>query len=173
MLTYPANALAEQFECDRSTMLRALRGVPADLVKKGNRPTWKVATAARALERHRRKQGGATSGDRDRRALVDRLGSLNGELDHQFSCLEAEADLEKRRALSLEMQVGATINSMEEIFQSLNESDEEFGEMMQIVTDKLIGTARSKLIHVLDLWDGVDEIRAEVEGAPSRGDLMP
>lgn len=62
MLTFPANALAEQFEVDRSTMLRALRGVPPDLTKKGNRPTWKTATAARALERHHRKQDGGGHG---------------------------------------------------------------------------------------------------------------
>ena len=39
MQTYPLNALAEQFEVDRSTMVKAMRDVPADLVKPGNRPT--------------------------------------------------------------------------------------------------------------------------------------
>jgi hypothetical protein len=55
METFPLNSLAEQFECDRGTMVRAMRGVAPDLVKPGNRPGWKVATAARALEAHRKK----------------------------------------------------------------------------------------------------------------------
>lgn len=67
MQTYSLNALAESFECDRSTMVRAMRGVPPDETKKGNRPTWKVATAARALEAHHRRGngngGGGYSGD--------------------------------------------------------------------------------------------------------------
>jgi hypothetical protein len=48
METFPLNNLAEKFEADRSTMVRAMRHVPPDLVKRGNRPTWKVSTAARA-----------------------------------------------------------------------------------------------------------------------------
>ena len=56
MQTFPLNALAEQFEVDRSTIVRAMRNVPADLVKPGNRPTWKVATAARALRPIGRRQ---------------------------------------------------------------------------------------------------------------------
>jgi hypothetical protein len=62
MLTYAANALAEQFEVDSSTMLRALRPVAPDLVKKGNRPTWTIASAAKALEQHRGKSGGGSHG---------------------------------------------------------------------------------------------------------------
>lgn len=62
MQTFALNALAEQFEVDRSTMVRAMRNVPADLVKRGNRPTWKTATAARALEAHRAKTNGGGNG---------------------------------------------------------------------------------------------------------------
>lgn len=59
---YSLNALAESFEVDRSTMLRAMRGVPPDLVMRGNRPQWKTATAARALDAHRRKMNGSNGG---------------------------------------------------------------------------------------------------------------
>jgi hypothetical protein len=38
MQTFPLNALAEQFEVDRSTMVRAMRSIAPDLVKRGNRP---------------------------------------------------------------------------------------------------------------------------------------
>lgn len=74
MQTFPLNALAEQFEVDRSTMVRAMRGVPADETKKGNRPTWKVATAARALEAHHRKGGnGSGSGGSGTNPAFDML----------------------------------------------------------------------------------------------------
>lgn len=100
-------------------------------------------------------------------AIASRLSTSSraafNELDRQFERLKAEADLEKRRALSIKMQVGKTINGIEELWQTLNEMDEEMGTVMQIVADKLVGTARSQLIDLLDLWDGVDEIRAEVE----------
>ena len=49
METFPLNNLAEKFEVDRSVMVKAMRGVPADLVKRGNRPNWKVSTAAKAF----------------------------------------------------------------------------------------------------------------------------
>jgi hypothetical protein len=90
MQTFSLNALAESFEVDRSTMVRAMRGVAPDLVKKGNRPTWKTATAARALEAHRRKQGGNGSG-----------GHVNFELQRMFIELE-ETDAEMRAIETLE-----------------------------------------------------------------------
>jgi hypothetical protein len=171
METYPLNALAERLECDRSTMVKALRGVKADEVKKGNRPTWRVGTASKALVAYKQK----IAEERERRkkkyygsrgailALVDEIEAAFNELDRQFESLKAEADLEKRRALSLEMKVGMTINSIEELWKAINEMDEEMGVLMQIVADKLVGDARSHLIDLLDLWDGVDEIYAEID----------
>jgi hypothetical protein len=157
--TYSLNALAESFEVDRSTMLRAMRGTPPDEVKKGNRPAWRTGTAARALERHRRKKHGGGS----KLALVDKIEAAFDVLDRQFESLKAEADLEERRALSLKMQVGKTINDIEELWQTINGMDEEMGEIMQVVADKLVGIARSQLIELLEFWDEVYAIRAEVE----------
>jgi hypothetical protein len=114
-----------------------------------------------ALELHRRKKH--FSGDNHRLALVDKIEAAFNELDRQFEHLKAEADLEKRRALSLKMQVGKTINGIEELFETVNKMDEETGALMQIVADKLVGTARSHLIELLDLWDAVYAVHAEVE----------
>jgi hypothetical protein len=164
METFPLNNLAEQFEVDRGTMLRAMRGVPPDLVKRGNRPTWKIASASKALQAHRRKMDGGNGGNNSYRlALVGKIEAAFDELDGQFERLKAEADLEKRRALSLKMEVGKTINGIEELWQTINGMDEEMGTIMQIVTDKLVGVARSQLIELLEFWDEVYAIRAEVE----------
>jgi hypothetical protein len=89
MQTFPLNALAEQFEVDRSTMVRAMRHVVPDLVRRGNRPTWKTATAAKALEAHRRKTEG---GGNDR---------VNTDLERLFAQLN-KADDEMREINSLE-----------------------------------------------------------------------
>ena len=62
--THTAHALSELLETDRSTMIRCLRSVPPDAQTKG-RPTWKISTAARALEAHRRKGEGHSSGGAD------------------------------------------------------------------------------------------------------------
>jgi hypothetical protein len=160
--TYSLNALAESFEVDRSTMLRAMRGTPPDEVKKGNRPAWKTSTAARALERHHRKKHSHNDDDSYRLGLVDKIEAAFDELDRKFERLKAEADLEKRRALSLKMQVGKTINGIEELFKAVNKMDED-GCLMQIVSDKLVNTARSQLIELVELWDDVYAVRAEVE----------
>jgi hypothetical protein len=74
MQTFSLNSLAEAFEVDRSTMVRAIRHVPPDLVKPGNRSTWKTATAARALEAHRRPKNVSGNG-----------GGLDPELTHLYT----------------------------------------------------------------------------------------
>jgi len=45
METFPLNNLAENFEVDRSVMVKAMRNVPSDLVRRANRATWKIGTA--------------------------------------------------------------------------------------------------------------------------------
>jgi hypothetical protein len=94
MLTYPANALAEQFEVDRSTMLRALRPVPPDLVKKGNRPTWTIANAAKALEQHRGKSGG---GNHASGGIPAALQALYDQHERREEAMRALPTLDERR----------------------------------------------------------------------------
>ena len=55
METFPLNNLAEKFEVDRSVMVKTMRNVPPDPVRKGNQAAWKIGTAAKALEVYRRK----------------------------------------------------------------------------------------------------------------------
>jgi hypothetical protein len=160
MQTFTLNRLSEMLEIDRGTMQRALRNTPPD-AESGKRQSYKISTAAKALERHRRAVGTSNGGgDHGRRSLIDEEEATFAELDRQFERLEAEPDIEKRRALSLKMQVGKTINTLEELFQATNEQDD-FGAILQIATDKMIGAARSKLIDRLDLWDAVDDLNAE------------
>jgi hypothetical protein len=94
MQTFSLNTLAESFEVDRSTMVRAMRGVAPDLVKRGNRPQWKVATASRALAAHRRKHdGGNDTSNRD-----PELERLANEFEDRLAALRKLPALEDRRA---------------------------------------------------------------------------
>jgi hypothetical protein len=170
METYSVNALAMQFEVDRATLQRALKNTPPDLVT-GKRQSFKVSTAMRALERHRRNVGTSMPGvgsDQHRLALIEQEEATFAELDRQFQKLEAEPNIERRRALSLKMQIGKTINRLEELFQETNALDE-MGSILALATEKMIGAARSKLLDRLDLWDEVDamssQIRSEQEAA--------
>jgi hypothetical protein len=52
MKTYSTNFLAEAFEVDRASATRALRDVEPDQETTKDRPTFKIATFARALEAH-------------------------------------------------------------------------------------------------------------------------
>lgn len=131
MQTFALNALAEQFECDRSTMVRALRGVPPDLVKRGNRPQWKVATAAKALEAHRRKQGGSDAGN-NRDPEVERLST---EFEGKLAALRKLPALEDRRAAA--RALAPLIDEVGRASRAVGRRNGN-GEMADIITDQMM-----------------------------------
>lgn len=102
MQTYPLNALADQFEVDRSVMVKAMRNVPPDLVKPGNRPTWKIATGAKALTGYNKRRTAEREAREARRRETRRRNEGGGgpsyELMQMFVQLD-EADA-KMRAIS-------------------------------------------------------------------------
>ena len=51
--TQSINALSAAFECDRATLVKALRNVPPDSDQVPGRPEWKFSTAMNALIAHR------------------------------------------------------------------------------------------------------------------------
>jgi hypothetical protein len=79
--THTLHAISEHFEIDRSTAVRMLRGVKPDGGTEG-RPTWKISTAAKALEAHHRKSdGGNGSGtDPDLQRLYDEHAAAEARL---------------------------------------------------------------------------------------------
>ncbi|MGZ3348711.1 MAG: hypothetical protein ACXU89_07175 [Xanthobacteraceae bacterium] len=105
MKTYSLNSLAESFEIDRSTMVRALKNTLPDAEVTRGRPTWKISSAARALEQHRRKTGnsaGNSDSARDGYNPIDpKLQSLYSQLDIAEATLRALQTLAKRRAFAI------------------------------------------------------------------------
>jgi hypothetical protein len=172
MQTFPLNALAEQFEVDRSTMVRAMRNVPADLVKPGNRPTWKTATAARALEAHRRKQNGGNGGTGPTQlALADRIEADFETFDAGFAKLEGEPDLERRRKLDKQLGVGKIIGDLDRMMKAANEGLGEGEGLFAFASEHLIGDLISKYLTLLDDWpDDAEMERLRAEGAAQCAD---
>jgi hypothetical protein len=62
MKTYSINYLSEAFECDRASGTRALRDVAPDQESTKGRPTFKIATFAKALEAHHLKNASNNDG---------------------------------------------------------------------------------------------------------------
>jgi hypothetical protein len=91
--TFSLNALAESFEIDRSTMVRAMRNVPPDVERTRGRPTWKISTAAQALEEHRRRAG------------TSKGGYVPGEPDPRLTELFAQSDVAEKAMLKLKTVV--------------------------------------------------------------------
>jgi hypothetical protein len=99
METFSVNRLAETLECDRSTMVRALKNVPGDAEKTPGRPTYKIATAARALEAHRRNVGTSTPGGNG----VSSPPPEFDVFDRAFDRMSALPTLAKRRAAAIKL----------------------------------------------------------------------
>ena len=106
MKTYSLNSLAESFEIDRSTMVRALKNTLPDAEVTHGRPTWKIATAARALEQHRGKTGNSAgnsdSASHGYNPIDPKLQSLYLQLDAADATLRALPTLAQRRAAAIE-----------------------------------------------------------------------
>jgi hypothetical protein len=108
MQTFSLNSLSESFECDRGTLVRALRDVPADFEKSKTRPEWKISTAAQALEAHRRRTGRADrhSTGRSRRENID--GTIDPRLQRHYDAFD-QADASMRRLKTVEARRQAAI----------------------------------------------------------------
>jgi hypothetical protein len=89
---FSLNAIAELLERDRATVVRALRGVPADVIERGQ-PRWRMATAVAALERHTRADNGDTTDPV--------LAAAHAKLDAAITAMEAACSLERRRSMAI------------------------------------------------------------------------
>lgn len=113
MKTESINALASLFECDRQTLVRALRTVQPDAETTPGRPTWKVSTAMNALMAHRASTGRVDS----RRQQFSNGGSeaitewadplliqLFAAEDDALAHMRAQTTLEARRKAAVAMK---------------------------------------------------------------------
>jgi hypothetical protein len=100
--TFSTNSLAEQFEIDRGTMVRALKNVLPDAELTPGRPTFKVATAAAALDVHRRSTGGRPNKTPDFDAVDPRLQPFYDAIDRAEAAMRKLKTLPARRAAAID-----------------------------------------------------------------------
>src|SRR5712672_1328321 len=103
MKTYSVNSLAENFEVDRATLVRALKNTAPDAEVTKGRPTYKTSTAARALEAHRQKAGNTGSSGDGYKPIDPRLASLYAMFDQADSAMRKLPTLIKRRTAALNL----------------------------------------------------------------------
>src|SRR5690242_15407371 len=93
MQMFSVNRLAEMFQRDRSTIVRALRGTPRD-GGSADRPQYTVATVSRALEDHFAAKSGRSP------AVSDDLERQFAELEARYDAVRGAPTLEERRKLA-------------------------------------------------------------------------
>jgi hypothetical protein len=140
MKTYSLNSLAESFEIDRSTMVRALKSTHPDAEVTNGRPTWKIASAARALDQHRRKTGisvGASDSTSHGHNPIDsKLQSLYSQLDAADATLRALPTLAKRRAFAIK-SLPPIIDEMQRMLKLVGSANGQDPEFTGLISDKL------------------------------------
>jgi hypothetical protein len=97
MKLFSVNALAELLELDRQTVVRALRGTPADGKERGQ-PRYKMKTAVTAMERHSGSDGNGQSNGNSGNAPNPPEYS---QFDTAFAALEALPTLPARRKAAI------------------------------------------------------------------------
>jgi hypothetical protein len=105
MQTHSINSLAEQFEIDRGTMTRALKNVAADAEKNG-RLSFKISTASKALEAHRRSIGRLPMRQKN---SVAASNDIDPRLQRHYDAFDS-ADASMRRLPTLEARRQAAID---------------------------------------------------------------
>jgi hypothetical protein len=154
METHSINSLAMQLEVDRATLQRALRNTPPD-AEKGKRQGFKISTAARALEAHRRNVGTSTPGGGGSYASVrlnqiaDELERLCREADEGTKLVASLPDLDAKQPHSRSTMV--LINRISELFKESNALllEREPTSMMHYVTDPIVGTMFRELLAAI------------------------
>jgi hypothetical protein len=142
MQTFSLNSLSESFECDRGTMVKALRDVPADFEKSKTRPEWKISTAARALEAHRRSTGRA-DGQRNSRSRGGHTdGTIDPRLQRHYDAFD-QADASMRRLTTIDERreaaigMGPQIAQMDALQRQISLADGNDEELTELRSDRL------------------------------------
>jgi hypothetical protein len=123
--TFSSNYLATEFEIDRATAVRVLKGIEPDQELTPGRPTYKTATFATALEIHRARNasnaydGGDGSAESDTASLTAarvRIALANAESKERQNKIVAGQFLD---AFAIADMLGPVIATMREVALSL------------------------------------------------------
>jgi hypothetical protein len=137
--THSINSLAEQFEIDRGTMVKALRSVPPDAEETPGRPTFKISTASDALAVHRRKTGNGPGRKADEYGYNDpdpKLQRLYTDFDAADKAMRKLPTLAERRAAVIGT-IRPIIDATQKMVFTVGEDIGQDPDMTRLVADKL------------------------------------
>jgi hypothetical protein len=161
MKLFSVNALAELFELDRQTVVRALRGVVPD-GKERSQPRYKMKTAVKAIERHSHAGSGINGAQGPNRLgdIADELDRLHEELDAAIKLVRSLPDMDakqphSRAGMRLIERIDLLYNEANEILEK-----EDSTSLSPYVTPQIIGTYfRLLLAAVYGATGKVDGVR--------------
>lgn len=161
--TYSIPALARRLQADPRRLGRALDGVAADEITRTGAKRWLLATAENALLRHGHSLTGSgvprTNGDgrgngsngRSLDRTLDDLELVAQQLEDAFAQLEAERDLEKRRAMAKHV-LGPSLSAFEAALAANAAAlPSHVAALTQAARDRMFGEAVSHAMAVLHL----------------------
>jgi hypothetical protein len=153
MQMFSVNRLAELFQRDRSTLVRALRGIPRD-GGTADRPKYTVATTSRALHDHFAAKSGRSEIDPALQARFDRLDALDAHV-------RAAPRLDARRALAREL-----FPMLADVDRAMREDARRSGEDRELTGYRCEAHVRTVLATLRDPcgWS-FEEILSEYNGA--------
>ena len=144
MQTHSVNSLAEEFEVDRGTMVKALRNVPFDAEIKKGRPTYKTSTAARALEAYRKHSDRTIGGHNSRVGHNSNLDDgwqdpllvrLYSDWDKAYTAMSKLKSLGERRHAAIQM--APMLAQMDKMSRERGVENGNGEELTQLRADKL------------------------------------
>jgi hypothetical protein len=134
MKVFSVNGLAELFEPDRQTVVRALRGVPADGKERGQ-PRWRMKTAVVAIDRHRTNNDSTTvtSG-------ADRgLSAVYAAFDAKYDAMVALPTLPARRSAAIKL--GPILAAMDRKVRETGVANGQDAELVHLRADQMFKLA--------------------------------
>jgi hypothetical protein len=130
MKVFSVNGLAELFELDRQTVIRALRGVPADAKERGQ-PRWRMKTAVAAIERHRANNDSTTVTS----GADPGLSAVYAAFDVKYDAMVALPTLPARRSAAIKL--GPILAAMDRKVRETGISNGQDAELVHLRADQM------------------------------------
>jgi hypothetical protein len=161
---FSVSAASDALGRSRRTVTKALAHVkPAKIVS--GLKLWRLKDVIAAINRNT--QAPLLTDDNTREFIAEFEASMKA-WDAGFAALEAEPDLERRRALNEKLGVSRMIGPLDELIKEHNEAIGESEGCLAFVCDHMIGGMVSNILTLLDNWSMLDDLRGE-DAPPPRG----
>jgi hypothetical protein len=151
---FSVNGASEALGRTRRTISRALQDVKPDASRSGLK-LWSMRKIVDAVNRNTQAPLLTNS---SRSEFADQLQEEFRAFDAGFAQLEAEPDLERRRALNEKLGVGKMIGGLDRLMKEHNEAMGEGDSCVSFVCDHMVGGMISNFLTLLDYWPDDSEM---------------